>query len=174
MSKKIFVSEEGLERLKTRLRQANEELAAIRAEKSTAYTQTGDTWHDNPYFNRLEQDERRKAEEVGELNTLVASAETFSPEKRNTSRVQLGSIVHLRRYYLVSGEEDEMVWEVVGYGETNVPKKQVAYDSPMAQALMGHHEGEVAQSNSPKGQVEYHVLGLFADWDDVPQQFKRG
>lgn len=173
MSKKIFVSEEGLERLRTKLQQANTELATIRAEKSTAYTQTGDTWHDNPHFNRLEQDEQRKIEEVGELNTLIANAETFSSKQRNVSRVQLGSIVHLRRYYLVSGNTDEAVWEVVGYGETNVSKSQVAYDSPMAQTLMGHHVGEVAQSDSPKGRVEYEVLGLFADWNDVPKQFKR-
>lgn len=173
MANTIYVSQDGLEALNRRLQKANEELVAIRAEKSVAYTQTGDTWHDNPTFNKLEQDEKRKAEAVGEISNLVANAQVFSFEKRNTSRVQLGSIVHINRYYAVSGEDDELVWEITGYGETNVPQKRVAYNAPMAQEFMGLHVGETAKSGSPKGPVEYEILALFSSWEEVPEPFKR-
>ncbi len=172
MANVIYVSKTGLDLLNGRLNMLNEELEALRMEKATAYTATGDTWHDNPYFNRLEQDEKRKAQEVASLNALIASAQVFAFDKRNTTRVQLGSIVLLNRYYKVSGEEDEFVWEIVGYGETDVPQQRVAYNAPMAQALMGLHIGDTGSSDGPKGPVEYEVLALFATWDDVPEKFR--
>lgn len=172
MANVIYVSKAGLDLLNGRLEGLNEELKALRSEKATAYTATGDTWHDNPYFNKLEQDEKRKAQEVAELSTLIASAQVFASSERNTSRVQLGSIVHLNRYYKVSGEEEELVWEIVGYGETDAPRKRVAYNAPMAQALMGLNIGDTGPSDSPKGPVEYEVLGLFSAWDQVPDKFR--
>lgn len=172
MANVIYVSKQGLELLNSRLVAEREELARIRAEKQTAYTATGDTWHDNPYFNRLEQDEKRKAQDIAELTTLIANAQIFLVDKRNVARVQLGSIVHLHRYYKVSGEEEEVVWEVSGYGEIDIPKRLVAYNSPIIRVLMGLHIGDTAESESPKGPIEYEVLGLFADWKDVPDKFK--
>ena len=172
MTNVIYVSANGMQALNDRLQKANEELTAIRNEKTIAYTQTGDTWHDNPYFNRLEQDEKRKVGEVAEISGLIASAQIFILETRNVTRVQLGSIMHLNRYYKVSGESEEVVLEVAGYGEMNVPRRLVAYNAPMMQELIGLGVGEVAESTSPKGPVEYEVLALFASWEDVPEPFK--
>ena len=172
MSNIIYVSQEGLAALRARLDKSNEDLKRIRNEKSVAYTATGDTWHDNPYFNKLEQEERSKSQEVSEIESQMANAQVFTIDKRNTVRVQLGSILHLHRYFKVSGQEDELVWEVVGYGETDVKKLRVAYNAPMMQSLMGHSVGETAEATGPKGPVEYEVLALFANWDDVPSNLK--
>lgn len=172
MANVIYVSKAGLARLNERREKMNEELKVLRAEKAVAYTATGDTWHDNPYFNKLEQDEKKKAQDVGEINELIANAQVFLLEKRDTVRVRLGSIVLLNRYYKVSGEEEELVWEVVGYGETDVSQKRVAYNAPMVRALIGLHIGEIGASDGPKGPVEYEVVALFPSWDDVPEKFK--
>ena len=157
MMNTIYVSKEGLEFLNVRLKKAKEQLVAVRAEKNTAYTATGDTWHDNPYFNSLEQDEKRK---VGEV------------EKRNVLRVQLGSILHIYRYYKISGEEEEFVWEVGGYGETDISKQRVAYNAPALEVLMGKCVGDTLEADSPNGPVEYEVLGLFPTWEEVPCNFR--
>lgn len=172
MSITIYVSQEGLDALKARLEKANAEIKAIREDKAISYTATGDTWHDNPYFNKLEQDERTKEGEIAELNVQIANARLYSTDNRNTSRVQLGSIVHLHRYFKVSGQEDEQVWEVSGFGEINVPKQRVAYNAPLMQAIMGLHIGDSAETTSPQGPVEYEVLALFASWDDVPANLR--
>jgi len=172
MAQTIYVSQAGLDALKERLTKAQADLKAIRDDKAISYTATGDTWHDNPYFNKLEQDERTKEGEIAELNGLIANARIYSTDKRNTTRVALGSIVHLSRYFKVSSQEEEQVWEVSGYGEIDVPKQRVPYNSPLMQAIMGLHVGETASSASPQGPVEYEVLAMFANWDDVPANLK--
>lgn len=171
---KIYVTNQGLTLLNERLKKANEELAAVRTEKSVAYTASGDTWHDNPHFNRLEQEEKRKAERVSELVTLIGSAQVFSIDTRNTSRVQVGSIVHFCRYYKTSKQQEESVWEITGYGETDVTKKLIAYNAPMIRVLMGLSVGDTVQADSPKGRIEYEVLALFSTWEEVPEKFKPG
>lgn len=173
MTQTIHVSAAGLVALKAKLEQAQNELAALREEKSIAYTATGDTWHDNPYFNKLEQDERRKAEEVAELTSQVASAREYTVDERNVTRVSLGSIIHLAREFLKAGKADEQVWEVVGFGETDVKRKRVAYNSPLMEAVLGHQVGDVIEGNSPQGPVEYEILALFKNWDDVPAELKK-
>ncbi|MHB8710345.1 MAG: GreA/GreB family elongation factor [Minisyncoccota bacterium] len=174
MDQTIYVSKEGLEALKAKLEKAQADLKTIRSEKAIAYTASGDTWHDNPHFNRLEQDERRKEAEVAELNGQIANARLYVvADKRNTTRVALGSIVHLRRYFKVSGQEDEQVWEVSGYGEIDVSKQRVAYNAPLMEAIIGLHIGENVETGSPQGRVEYEIVALFADWSEVPSNLKK-
>lgn len=172
MTQIIYVSQAGLDALKIKLERAQAQLKVIRDDKAVSYTATGDTWHDNPYFNKLEQDERGKEAEVAEIKGQIANAQLYSTEKRNTTRVALGSIVHLSRYFKVSGAEDEQVWEVSGYGEIDVPNQRVAYNAPLMQAIMGHHIGDTAEATSPQGPVEYEIVALFGSWDEVPGNLK--
>jgi transcription elongation factor GreA len=168
-----YVSESGLVTLKNRLIKAQTELQSIRDDKAISYTATGDTWHDNPYFNKLEQEERSKEAEVADIKNQIANARLYTTENRNVERVALGSIVHLARYFKVSGQQDEQVWEVSGFGEIDVARQCVAYNAPLMQAIMGHHVGDSAESNSPQGPVEYEILALFKDWNDVPTKLKK-
>ena len=168
MAERVYVSDEGMRRLREQLDRASAVLKAIRDEKAIAYTATGDTWHDNPYFNKLEQDEQAKIREIGEVQTLIASARMFTvPEVRNTERVQLGSIVRFRRVYQDTGEQQNEVWEIVGYGEIDIEQHKVAYNSPLAQALIGLEPGDTRQTNTPKGQANYEIVELYSSWEDV-------
>lgn len=169
----IHVSERGLDILRDKLAKATAELKSIREEKAIAYTATGDTWHDNPYFNKLEQDERNKEAEIANLNDQIANARIFTIEQRNTARVQLGSIVHVSRYFKVSGSMDEQVWEIVGYGETDAPQRKVAYNAPFAQAIIGLGADDTAEAQTPQGAVEYEVIKLFSNWEAVPAELKQ-
>ena len=168
MADRIYASDEGIKRLRERLEKVSADLNAIRAEKSIAYTASGDTWHDNPYFNKLEQDEQAKVREISELQGLISGAHIFNPPvRRNTERVRLGSIIRFRRFYHDTGEEQNEVWEIVGYGEIDVGQHKVAYNSPLAQALIGLEPGDMRRINTPKGMAEYEIIDLYAGWDEV-------
>jgi transcription elongation factor GreA len=166
---KIYVSEGRLKKLKSDLENANEELGALRKEKGLAYTSAGDTWHDNPYFNKLEQDEQGLARKIVDLQNTIAQAEIYNPEPRNIEQVRLGSIVRFNRSYQKSGEETIETWEIVGFGETDVARNHVAYNAPLGDALLGLKPGDVKEGATPKGAVEYEIVELYASWDVVPK-----
>ena len=51
------ITAEGKEKLQAQIEKLTKDLEKLREEKANAYVLTGDTWHDNPYFNQLEQAE---------------------------------------------------------------------------------------------------------------------
>ncbi len=81
----VYLSKQGKELLGKRIEKALAELDAIRAEKEIAYTASGDTWHDNPGFNALEQAEHRKAVEEG-FAGYQAGDEDFAAEGDGLAR----------------------------------------------------------------------------------------
>lgn len=169
---KIYLSEAGLERLKTRLKDAQATLKETRREKSVAYTATGDTWHDNPYFNKLEQDEQRQAAEVSELERQITSADVYSTENRGVDQVQIGSIVRIFQFIEATDDEQELVWEICGFGETNTGTKSLAYNSPIGRVLIGQETGDEVEVVTPKGKASIEICELYPDWEDVPSKFK--
>ena len=54
---KIRITENGLECLNQKITEMEKLVKDIQAEKTIAYTASGDGWHDNPGFNQLEQKE---------------------------------------------------------------------------------------------------------------------
>lgn len=104
-----------------------------------------------------------------ELRATIAEARVIVLENRSIDRVRIGSIVRFSRYYEKSGERTDEVWEVVGFGETDVDKNRVAYNSPMSAALMGLALGDTKKQLLPKGPVEYEIIELYPDWDSVPR-----
>ena len=165
---RVYVSREKLGELQRELDKLMIDLAALRKEKGLDYTLSGDTWHDNPYFNKLTQDEEGVARRIAELRSRTSTAEVFDPGVRNTDQVRLGSIVRFARCYEKDGQENVETWEIVGFEETDVEKKRVAYNAPLGKALLGMERGDTRKSTTPRGPVEYRVLDLYTDWSVVP------
>jgi transcription elongation factor GreA len=167
---KIYVSEERLKNLRKELEDAHADLSALRKEKNLAYTASGDTWHDNPYFNKLTQDEETLARRIAVIQQTISEAEIYNPSLRNVEQVRLGSIVRFTRRYKKSGEEATETWEIVGFGETDVARNHVAYNAPLGAALIGMRPSDTKQAATPKGAVEYEIIDLYASWEAVPKE----
>lgn len=167
----IYVSEAGLQQMRAKLEKASQELKDLQDEKAHAYSTAGDGWHDNPYFNHLLQEEERKSRQVSEMKRLVSRAHVFTPSVRNTSRVRLGSIVEVSRNDKEAGSASQEVWEIVGYGETDMSQRKLAYNSPIAESLLGLAPGE---STLFDDKVEYRVVNLYSDWTEINATTKSG
>ena len=141
----------------------------IRAEKAIAYTASGDTWHDNPGFDALEQSEHRKAKEISELNKKKETATICDISIRNMSSVEVGSIVRCVRY-TPKNDEQIFIWEIVGFGESEPSQLKISYDSPVGSVLIGLSIGEESEEvfiPSEKLSVTYEILNFYSDWKDV-------
>ena len=72
----------------------------------------------------------------------------------NSGRVVFGAHVTIEN--LESGEE--CCYQIVGEDESDLENNKISVTSPIARALVGKMEGDVAEVKTPKGIDEYEIL----------------
>lgn len=171
-----YMTEAGMSQLRQLMAAKLAEHASLCEERTTAHALSGDGWHDNPYHDRLQQLEADKTREIVELRQQLERARivSFDPQARPTERVQIGSIVTLR-IEDEAGDERITTWEIAGFGETDVPRRKLGYNTPLASAVMSECAGDEVSATLPGGPVQIHIVAMHADWAAVnrpPSQVK--
>lgn len=54
--------------------------------------------------------------------------------------------------------DDEVTYQIVGDDEADLKQSKISINSPIARALIGKEEGDIAVVKTPKGEVEYEIL----------------
>ena len=163
----VKITRNGAEKIKNEINEFNERLKEIREEKAVAYTNSGDTWHDNPAFNSLEQEEKIVYAKIKELEKLLKTSELIEVDDHNDKVVQIGSIVLCHCVY--PDFEEDMVLEICGFGESDLENGKICYDTPVGQALIGAKMGENLIVKTPIGDVSYEIRKLFKNWEEAKE-----
>ena len=94
---------------------------------------------------------------VQSLETGLATAQIIDVSKLNPGgKVVFGATVTL------ADEEsgDEITYQIVGDLEADIKHNRIAVSSPIARALIGRSEGDVAVVRAPGGEREYEILSV--------------
>ncbi|MDR2730331.1 MAG: GreA/GreB family elongation factor [Treponema sp.] len=162
----IYLTSNGKEMLLEELKTLQKSLQELTDEKNFAYNNCGDTWHDNPTFNELEQKEGRMMLKIQEKQGIIYNAIIIDNGKRNIEKVAIGSIVMVEKYIKKEKTYSNEIWEIAGFSESDPENNKIAYNTPLGKILLNMKEGEVKEmENSIDGTVEYKVLKLLADWE---------
>lgn len=161
----VQITSQGRELVLKTIADMKKDLKVLREEKNIAYTLCGDTWHDNPHFNKLEQDEKIMDKRIQDIEKTLSLAEFIEIGNRDTEQVSLGSIVLCLCEYPDFIEEE--VYEIVGYGESNIEENKLYYDSPVAKNLLGLKVGDLSTFETPAGKASYKVLKMYDGWEAV-------
>ena len=91
---------------------------------------------------------------VMEIESKLAESQVIDVTKLpKTGKVIFGVTVDL-----VNIETDESVrYQIVGEDEAEVKSNKISVTSPIARALIGKEEGDVAVVNAPGGDIEYEI-----------------
>lgn len=143
----VYVTTAGYQKLQQKLADKQAEYAQVREHRQVAFELSGDGWHDNPEFNRMQQLEASLNHSVKQLTEQLdrVSPIVIDDTTRPCHHVGIGSIVSLRRWAHDSDSASDECWEIVGYDETNLPQQQLAYNAPLATAVLGLQVGEVTE-----------------------------
>ena len=95
------------------------------------------------------------------LEDQIARAEVLDPTKIDLSRVMFGLVV---KVYDGSANK-EVSYRIVGEMESDVEKRHISVNSPIAQALIGKGVGDVVDVAVPGGRRELEVVGISAAED---------
>lgn len=154
----MIITMEGKLEIEKKLEQMKDKLRNLEAEKALAYTATGDTWHDNPYFDLLRREEDALVKEIKAAEEFLYTADVTDTNGDNTGVVAIGATIKCICKYLFDDEGEEMTIKIVGHGEGDGEENKIAYDSPVGQNLMGHEQGDIIEFSVPVGMVSYEIV----------------
>ncbi len=161
---RVVVSSQGHARLKRLLSDKSMQYDTLRAERQRAFELSGDGWHDNPYFNILQQQEAELTRQLAELKGQVSRAQVLDVQdgKRPMDVVRYGSIVLVQ----VGDAPTPVLWEIEGFDESDSSAGKLAYSSPLGCALIGQEPGDSVQIDGR----HVEILALYASWSDAKAQ----
>lgn len=92
---------------------------------------------------------------IAELENKLSHAQIIDPKELHADgRIVFGATVTLSDL-----ETDEEVrYQIVGDDEANIKELKISINSPIARALIGKEEGDVAEVQAPSGIREYEIL----------------
>ena len=94
---------------------------------------------------------------IAEIEHKLAGAQVIDPADVDADgRVVFGATVDLRD----AESGDEVTYQIVGDDEADLKHGKISVSSPIARALIGRTEGDVAEVQAPGGAREYEVLAV--------------
>jgi transcription elongation factor GreA len=152
--KKVPVTREGLERLKSEL----EELKTVKRPQIVAQVAEARSHGDlreNSAYDAARHDQMMNEKRIAELEALVRGAVIMDENKANrTDVVGLGSKV------VVDFEGDEETYTIVGAIEAKPARGLISNESPIGRALLGKRKGQTARVATPGGTSTFTILRI--------------
>lgn len=91
---------------------------------------------------------------IQDLEAVLSRAQVIDTSSINSKVIRFGATV------LVADEDDdsERTYQIVGDFEADIEKNKISLSSPLAKALIGKEEGDVAEFKAPSGQKSFDIL----------------
>ncbi|MBY6063458.1 transcription elongation factor GreA [Pseudidiomarina sediminum] len=94
---------------------------------------------------------------IQEIEAKLSNAQIIDVTKvPNNGKVIFGATVTL--YNTVT--DKEVTYRIVGDDEADIKQHMISVNSPISRALIGKQIDDVAQVNTPNGEVEYEVVSV--------------
>ena len=153
-TKKVPVTREGLERLKSEL----EELKSVKRPQiaaEVAEARSHGDLRENSAYDAARHDQMMNEKRIADLEALVRGAVVMEDDRATPKDiVGVGSTV------VVDFDGDEERYTIVGAIEAKPAEGRISNESPMGRALLGKRVGESAQFGTPGGMATLKILRI--------------
>jgi len=153
MNGKFYFTRRGLAKLHTEIEGLEKRLQDLQSQTAHVAEVGGDQWHDNASYESLVIDIRGIDWRLTEAHRALNKAVLVEPPT-NFDKVAIGTNVKIVR------DGEEMVWEIVGFGESDSAYKMIAYNTPLASLIMGKRKGEVVNGTIAGRKTEIEILEI--------------
>lgn len=149
---KVYVTREGLERLKAGLAECNKERMRIAAaiEQARGY---GDLSENADYHAAKEAQSMLHAR-IRDLGDKVTRAVIIDDQDIDGTKAYLGATVRV----LNKKTNKEIIYSLVSPVEMDMAHGKISIQSPVGKALLGHAVGETAVAKVPAGDLVLEIL----------------
>ncbi|RJP78628.1 MAG: transcription elongation factor GreA [Candidatus Zixiibacteriota bacterium] len=155
MAKFIYMSREGIDKLRNELRRLVEVEQPLLSQKMATAREYGDIAENAEYdVAREEMDHLQRR--IARLQETLSRAQLFDPTGLNPEEVTLLSTVELQDLK----KPRKVTYTLVSPEEVDVDKHRISVQSPVGQALIGKKAGDKVTVEVPAGVLEFHIISV--------------
>lgn len=152
MNRQFHLTKEGVEELRTELKELIDQRSVI-AERIKTAREFGDLG-ENMEYTAARQDQERNESRIGEIEHILQNVKIITAPKSD-SKVVLGSKVQLK-----SEDGRTKEFQVVGTVEADPLNGKISDESPIGKALLGKKEGEELEIETPAETAVYKIADI--------------
>ncbi len=154
MVEKIYITEEGLNKLKEELNELYRKKTKL-AEVIEYARSLGDL-SENAEYQTAKEEQAVLMAKIRDLEDKIARAVILRKEDINTSQVSIGTKVRVFNKKL----NKEQIFILVSDAESDLSSGKLSTKSPVGRALLGRKPGEEVEVQVPAGKVIYKILEI--------------
>ncbi|MEZ4995971.1 MAG: transcription elongation factor GreA [Bacteroidales bacterium] len=154
MSEFVFVTEEGLQKMKEELDHLRNERPAI-ARLIADARDKGDLT-ENAEYSAAKEAQGMLEMKIARLEDQVARSRIIDGSRINTKTVQILNKVKIRN----RSNGTILSYQLVPEGEANLKEGKIAATSPIAQGIMGKEVGDLVEVKVPAGTIPFEIIEI--------------
>jgi transcription elongation factor GreA len=155
MSEVIYVTVEGLQKLKEELDQLRKVERPLLSRQIADARDKGDL-SENAEYAAAKEAQGMLELKISKLEDIVARSRILDESKIDTSSVRLLSKVKIRN----KSNNSVMEYLIVPESEANFKLGKIAISSPIAQGLIGKKVGDIVQITVPSGIIPFEIISI--------------
>lgn len=150
--KQFYVTQKGLEDLKTELNNLQKKKRAEVVDRVANARSMGDL-SENSEYHAAKEELSLVDGRIEELEEIIKKVQVIK-EDGGSKVIGLGSQVTIK----VNNKEE--VFSLVGEWEADPHQKKISHESPLGKALIGKKPGDKVEVEAPAGKIAYHILKI--------------
>ncbi len=155
MSEVIYVTEEGLQKLKEELNQLRNVERPLISRQIADARDKGDL-SENAEYAAAKETQGMLEMKISKLEDIVARARIIDETKIDISSVRILHRVKIRN----KTNNVIMEYQLVPESEANFKLGKIAVSSPIAQGLIGKKVGDIVQIKVPSGIIPFEIISI--------------
>ncbi|HOQ32852.1 MAG TPA: transcription elongation factor GreA [Candidatus Hydrogenedens sp.] len=150
----IYITEEGLQKLREELAELNKQ--KIKLSEVIAYARSLGDLSENAEYHAAKHEQGLLMAKINDIEDKIARAVIIDTTQMDTSEVRLGVSVRVLNEKL----RKEITYTIVSPVEADLSSGKLSTQSPVGQALLGKKVGDVVEVNVPAGTLRLKVLEI--------------
>jgi transcription elongation factor GreA len=155
MSEVLYVTEDGLQKLKEELEQLRTVERPMISRLIADARDKGDL-SENAEYAAAKEAQGMLEMKIAKLDDIIARSRLIDGSKNDTSTVRILNKVKIRN----KANNTIMEYQLVPESEANLKLGKIAVSSPIAQGLIGKKVGEIVQVKVPSGIISFEIISI--------------
>ncbi|HOP04914.1 MAG TPA: transcription elongation factor GreA [Tenuifilaceae bacterium] len=155
MSKVVYLTEEGLQKLRSELDQLRFVERPAISQMIAEARDKGDL-SENAEYDAAKEAQGMLEMKIAKLEDTIANARVIDESKIDTSKVQILNKVKIKN----TATKAVMEYTLVAETEANLKEGKLSVNTPIAKALLGKKVGDVVEVQIPSGTVSFEIIDI--------------